>query len=123
MCLLQISRLSRWTPRYVTSLTWGICVLFNDSRGHVCLLRINVMCLHFCSFILIRQSDSNLSTTERWFASCDVARPGHLERLKIAVSSANVDIVSCSFGGIYAVYRRKRVGPSAHPCGTPALIM
>jgi len=60
------------------------------------------MCLHFCSFILIRQSDS-LSTTERWFASCDVARPGHLERLKIVVSSANVDVVSCSFVGISVV--------------------
>jgi len=63
------------------------------------------MCLRFCSFILIRQSDSHLSTTERWFASCVVDRPGHLERLKIAVSSANVDVVSCSFVGISAVYR------------------
>jgi len=66
------------------------------------------MCLHFCSYILIRQSDSNLSTTERWFAS---------ERLKIAVSSANVDVVSCSFVGISAVYRRKRVGPSGFLAG------
>jgi len=66
------------------------------------------MCLHFCSFNLIRQSDSHLSNTERWFASCDVARPGHLKRLKNAVSSANVDVVSCSFVGISAVYRRKR---------------
>jgi len=81
------------------------------------------MCLRFCSFILIRQSDSHLSTAERWFVCCDVSRPGHLERLKTAVSSANVDVVSCSFVGISAVYRRKRVGPSALPCGTPALIM
>jgi len=64
-----------------------------------------------------------ISTTERWFASCVVDRPGHLERLKIAVSSANVDVVSCSFVGISAVYRGKRVGPSALPCETPALIM
>jgi len=123
MCLLQVSRLSRWTPRYVTSLIWGICVLFNDSKGHVCLLRVIVMCLHFCPFILIRQSDSHHSTTGRWFASCVVARPGHLKGLKIAVSSANVDVVSCSFVGIPAVYRRNRVGPSALPCGTQALIM
>jgi len=81
------------------------------------------MCIYFCSFILIRQSDSHLSTTERWFASCDVARPGHLERLEIAVSSANVDVVSCSFVGISAVYRRKRAGPSTLPCASPALIM
>jgi len=73
--------------------------------------------------IIVRQSDSHLSTTRRWFASCVVARPGHLERLKIAVSSANVDVVSCSFVGISAVYRRNRVGPSALPRGTPALMM
>jgi len=72
--------MSRWTPRYVTSLTWGIFVLFNYSEGHVCLFRVIVMCLHFCSFVLIRQSDS-----QRWFASCVVARPGRLERLKITV--------------------------------------
>jgi len=81
------------------------------------------MCLHFCSFILIRQSDSHLSITGRWFASCVVVRPRHLERLKIAVSPANVNVVSCSFVRISAVYRRNRVGPSALPCGTPALIM
>jgi len=56
ICLLQVSRLP---------CTWGICVLFNDSGGHVCLLAINVMCLHFCSFFLIRQSDSHLSITRR----------------------------------------------------------
>jgi len=81
------------------------------------------MCLHFCSFILIRQSDSHLSTKESWFASCVVDRPGHLERLKIAVSSANVDVVNYSFVGISAVFRKKRVGSSALPCETPALIM
>jgi len=59
----------------------------------------------------------------RYVPGCDVAQPGHLERLKIAVSSANVDVVSCSFVGISAVCRRKRVGPSAFPCGTPALIL
>jgi len=42
--------------------------------GIICLLRVNVMCLHFFSFIFIRQSDSHLSPTE-WFASCVVARP------------------------------------------------
>lgn len=50
--------------------------------------------LHFCSFILL-------------LAIWVVARSGHLERLRIAVSSARVVIVSHSQVGICAVKKTK----------------
>jgi len=95
MCFLRVGRLLRWTPRYVASLAWGICKLFKVKR---------YMLFIICSLILIRQSDSHFSTATRWTASWFVAIVGHLERLRIAVSSANVDVISLSFVGT-SVYR------------------
>jgi len=70
-------------------------VLFSVRFGQFRLFKVKVTCLHFCSFTFIRQSESRFSTTSRWAASCPDACCGHLDRLRIAVSSANVDTVSC----------------------------
>jgi len=103
MCRRHVSLLSRCTPRYTTSLACGSRVLFNVSGEQFCLFRVNVTCLHFCSFTLIRQSDSHFSTSTRLKASCAVACIGHFLQLKIAVSSANVDVVSRVLVGRSAV--------------------
>jgi len=97
ICVLQVSRLSRCTPRYVTSSNWGSTVLFSVRFGQFRLFKVKVTCLHFCSFTFIRQSQSHFSTTSRWAACCADACCGHLDRLRIAGSSANV---SCLLVGI-----------------------
>jgi len=69
-------------------------VLFSVRFGQFRLFKVKVS-LHFCLFHFIRQSESHFSTISRWAASCAGACCGHLHLLRIAVSSANVDIVSC----------------------------
>lgn len=79
------------------------------SEGQSCLLRVKVTCLRFCSLAFIRQSE----ICARQRTTCAVAWRGHLERLRVAMSSANVDIVSCLDVGISAVY--SSIGPSTLP--------
>jgi hypothetical protein len=42
ICLCQVSLLSRCSPRYLTSSSWGSCKLFIWTGGHVSLRVVNV---------------------------------------------------------------------------------
>jgi hypothetical protein len=44
MCLCQVSLLSRYSPRYLTTSSWGSCTLFICFwiKGHVSVLILNV---------------------------------------------------------------------------------
>jgi len=102
-CRRHVSFLSRCTPRYVTLFACGSRLLFNVSGRKLCLFGVNVTSLHFRSFTLIRQSDSYFSTSTRWRTSCTVVCIGRFKRLRIPVSSANVDVVSRVLVGRSAV--------------------
>jgi hypothetical protein len=58
MCVCQVRRRSRWSPRYLTWFSWGICTSFIWTGGHVSRLVVNVTWTDLVSLALIRQSRS-----------------------------------------------------------------
>jgi hypothetical protein len=42
MCVCQVRQRSRWSSRYLTLFSWGICTSFIWTGGHVSLLVVNV---------------------------------------------------------------------------------
>lgn len=122
MCERQVSLLSTWIPKYVTVFDWGIRASFRVRWGQVCLFSVNVTCLHLVSFTLILQLANHFSRDSKWFCRITVALRRHLFRLRMAVSSANVEVVSWMFVGMPDVYSVYRMGPRTLLWGTPALI-
>jgi hypothetical protein len=49
MCLCQVSLLSRCSPRYLISSSWGSCILFIWTGGHVSLCVVNVAWINLYS--------------------------------------------------------------------------
>jgi len=89
-----------WAPVKVNTgirhtFAMGIRVIFSSSGGHICLLMVNVVILHFCSKLL---------------------QDYQLVELFLPSLSANVNVVSRSFVGISEVYRTNNVIPSMLYC-------
>jgi hypothetical protein len=88
MCLCQVSRLSRWRPRYLTSSDWGSWTSLILTGGQVARCVVKVTCVDLVSltFILHRLSQCWMSSRSIW-RRC-VATAGSLSVVSTEVSSA-----------------------------------
>jgi hypothetical protein len=92
MCVCQVRRRSRWSPRYLTWFSWGICTSFIWTDGHVSRLVVNVTWTVLVSLALIRQSLSQDWVARRAVCSLWEAVAGSLSAATTAVSSAKVAV-------------------------------
>jgi hypothetical protein len=88
MCVCQVRRRSRWSPRYSTWFSWGICTSFIWTGGHVSLLVVNVTWTDLVSLALICQSRSQDWIASRVVCSFGEVVAGSLSVATTAVSSA-----------------------------------
>jgi hypothetical protein len=119
MCLRQVSRLSKCTPRYLTSSACGRYVPLSWTGGHVDLLSVNVIWVDFSSFAFKRHFASHCCIPVRAVCSLFTAIPGSSWVASTAVTSANVAVIASGGVGRSAVYIRNSSGPRTLPCGTP----
>lgn len=61
MCFVQVNRLSRCIPRYLTSSFWERGLLLRVTEGHVGLFSVKVLWTDLEEFALIRQVASHFS--------------------------------------------------------------
>jgi hypothetical protein len=104
MCLCQASLLSRCSPRYLTSPSWGSCTLLIWTGGHVSLRVANVTWIDLDSLAFILHF-----LNQSWIASRSVCRfneaiAGSMSTALTAVSSAKVAVVDSGEVGRSAVY-------------------
>jgi hypothetical protein len=122
MCLCQVSLLSRYSPRYLTSSSWGSCALFIwTGGGHVSLHVVNVTWIDLDSFAFILHFLNQFWIASRSICSFCEAMTGSLSMVTTAVSSAKVAVLDSGEVGRSAVYSRYNNSPRTLPWGTPAL--
>jgi len=65
-CSLQVSRLSKWRPRYLTVSVCGMvdCLMYNG--GQVPFRRVNVICADLVSLIFSRHLCVHFSIFRKW---------------------------------------------------------
>jgi hypothetical protein len=86
MCLCQVSLLSRCSPRYLTSSSWGSCTLFIWSGGHVSRRVVNVTWIDLDSLAFFLHPLTSLGLqVDRFVVS--VKQAGLLSVATTAVSS------------------------------------
>ena len=106
MCLRQVSRRSRCSPRYLASSGWTRETLFSWTGGHDDRLSMKVRWVDFISLAFIRHFLSHCCTAERAVWSLWVAISGVGCVASTAVSSAKVADVVSGVVGRSAVHRR-----------------
>jgi hypothetical protein len=73
MCLCQVSLLSRCSPRYLISSSWGSCTLFTSTGGgggHVSLPAMNVTWINLDPLAFILHFLTNCRLQVSWFIVC-----------------------------------------------------
>jgi len=103
MCVFLVSFSFRWIPRYLTSFSTGMWVLWRFTGGEMSRHVVNVTCVELVGFTSIFHSSSQIWSRLSWCWYISVARTrsGSDDRM----SSTNVAmIVSCVFG-TSAVYQ------------------
>jgi hypothetical protein len=104
MCLCQVSLLSRCSPRYLTSSSWGSCTLFIWTGGHVSLRVVNVMWIDLDSLALLLHFLNKFWTAVRLVCSFWETMTRSLSVASPAVSSAKFTVVDSGEVGRSAVY-------------------
>jgi hypothetical protein len=89
-CSLQVKRLSKWRPRYLTASVCGMIAWLTCTGGQVSFRRANVMCADLVSLIFSRHFRVQRSILRRWAWMFIEAVVGFEWVTIIAVSSANV---------------------------------
>ena len=116
---LQVRRLSKWSPRYLTVSALGTTVWLMYTGGQYPRRRVNVMCEELVSFIFSRHFRVQVSIVRRWPWRLAEANVGSGWVVRMAVSSAKVLTIVVSVCGISAVYIVCNSGPTLLPWGTP----
>jgi hypothetical protein len=104
MCLCQVSLLSRCSPRYLTSSSWGSCILIIWIGGHVSLRVVNVTWIDLDSSAFILHSLNQSWIANRSVCSFCEAMAGSLSMATTAVSSAKIVVIHSGEVGRSAVY-------------------
>jgi len=89
-CSLQVRRLSKWRPRYLTVSDCGMMDWLTYTGGQVSFRKVKVMCTDLVSFIFSRHFHFLRSILRRWAWMFIDAVVGFECVAIIAVSSANV---------------------------------
>jgi hypothetical protein len=116
---LQVRRLSKWSPRYLTVCTWGTTVWLMYSGGQCPRRRVNVMCENLVSFIFSLHFRVQFSIVRRWSWRLVEAKVGSGWVLKMTVSFAKVLRIVVSDCGTSAVYIVYNNGPTMLPWWHP----
>jgi hypothetical protein len=106
MCLRQVSRRSRCSPRYLTSSGCTRETPFSWTGGHEDRLSVKVTWVDFISLAFMRHFLSQFCTAESAVWSLYAAISGVACEASTAVSSAKVAVVVSGVVGRSAVYMR-----------------
>jgi hypothetical protein len=120
MCVCQVGRRSRWSPRYFTWFACGICTSLIWTGGHVSRRVMNVTWTDLVSLAIIRKVFSQDLIARRVVWSFWEALAGLLSVATTTVSSAKVAVMESGEVGGSAVYSRYSKGPRTLPWETPA---
>jgi hypothetical protein len=93
LCLCQVTLLSRCSPRYLTSSSWGSCTLFIWTGGHIPLRVVNVTWIDLDSLAFILHYLNQFWIASRSVCSFCEAMAGSVSMATTAVSSAKVAMV------------------------------
>ena len=118
-CSLQVSRLSRWRPRYLTVSVCGMVDWLIYNGGQVPFRRVNVICADLVSLIFSRHLRVHFSIFRKLACRFIEAMVGFEWVVMIAVSSAYVLRIVLVVSGMSAVYNVYRNGPRILPWQTP----
>jgi len=116
---LQVRRLSKWRPRYLTVSVCGMADWLMYNGGLVPFRRVNVICADLVSLIFSRHLRVHCSVFCKWACRFIEAMVGFEWVVMIAVSSAYVLRIVLVVSGMSAVYNVYRNGPRILPWGTP----
>jgi len=108
-CSLQVRRLSKWRPRYLTVSVCGLVDWLMYNGGQVPFRRVNVICADLFSLIFSRHLRVHCSIFPRWACRFIEAMFGFEWVVIIAVSSAYVlraVLVVSGMSAVYNVYKR-----------------
>ena len=103
-CSLQVSRLSKWRPKYLTVSDCGIIDWLTYTGGQVSFRKVKVMCADLVSFIFSRHFCGQRSILRIWAWMFVDAVVGFEWVAIITVSSANMLRVVLEVCGMSAVY-------------------
>jgi len=103
ICVLQVSRWSWCSPRYLTSVCIGIGALFTVTCGQIARVVVNVTWADFAWLILIFHVSNQAWRMSRWSWRCCEAMLGSEWTASSPVSSAKVAMVVWSVVGRSAV--------------------
>jgi hypothetical protein len=106
MCLCQVSLLSKCSPRYLISSSWGSCMLFIRTRRHTSLLMVNVTWTNLDPLAFILHFLNQFWTASRLVCSFCEAIAESLPVATTAVSSAKVTVADYCEVHRSAVYSR-----------------
>jgi len=122
MCVCQVSRCSKWRPRYLTSAATGMGAFLIVKDGQTFVRVVNVTCTDLACFTWILHRVCHSARELRWVCRCRVADTGYSLANNTATSSANDAIVVWPVWGMSAVKIKNSKGPRTLSCGTPASI-
>ena len=118
-CSVQVSRLSKWRPRYITVSVCGMVDWLMYKDGQVPFRTVNLICADLVSLIFSRHLRIHCSIFRKWACRFIEAMVGFEWVVMIFVSSAYVLRVVLVVSGVSAVYNVYRNGLRILPWGTP----
>jgi hypothetical protein len=115
ICVLQVRRWSRCSPRYLTLVRTGICTLFIVTCCQTARVVVNVIWEDFSWLIAIFHVSNHSCRRSRWVWRCRDATSGSEWVANSPVSSAKVAMLVWSVVGRSAVKTRYSKGPRTLP--------